>query len=94
MIPCLDDTNHEYYQHPSNQLELSQSNIDLLQKKLHILKELYHTRYHTYHHSTTKIKAIWEEFNIPVLERPVLPTSLSDKDMLIVSAYKHMYVPW
>lgn len=75
---------YEYYQHPTNQLQLTETTLQLLKQKLHTLKEIYQTRFHTFTYSTAKMKAIWEEFNIPILERPTLPTLLGDNDMLIV----------
>lgn len=79
------NNDYEYYQHPTNQFELTEYTIELLEDKLLALQQVYQTRYRTYQHSTTKIKAIWEEFNIPILERPILPTLLGEDDMLIVN---------
>lgn len=72
----------DYYHHPSNQLELTSATLNVLLEKQHALQSLYDTRIQIYNHSTTRIKAVWEEFNIPILERPTLPLRLSDQDMI------------
>lgn len=80
-------TTSSYYQHPMNELKLSQNILDILYTKNQALKSIFDTRYQIYHNSVTKVKAVWEEFNVPILERPILPTLLSSKDMLTVSIY-------
>ncbi|KAI8636916.1 hypothetical protein BD408DRAFT_425401 [Parasitella parasitica] len=72
----------DYYRHPSNQLQLTTWTLDLLYKKQRVLQSLYDARIHVYNHSTTRIKAVWEEFNIPILERPTLPLGLSNQNMI------------
>lgn len=72
----------DYYHHPSNQLQLTTSTLNVLLQKQRTLQTLYEDRIQVYNHSTTRIKAVWEEFNIPILERPALPLRLSDQDMV------------
>lgn len=72
----------DYYHHPSNQLQLTTSTLNVLLQKQHTLQSLYEERIQVYNNSTTRIKAVWEEFNIPILERPALPLRLSDQDMI------------
>jgi hypothetical protein len=74
-----------YYHHPTNTLKLTQQTLDILYTKNQQLKTLFDTRYDNYYKSITKVKAVWEEFNIPILERPILPSLLTNQDMLIVS---------
>ncbi|KAI9357488.1 hypothetical protein BD770DRAFT_388841 [Pilaira anomala] len=73
-----------YYHHPTNQLKLSRSTLDQLHLKNQALKSLFDTRYHIYSQSVTRVKAVWEEFNIPILERPLIPNLLGSDDMLIL----------
>lgn len=77
-----------YYHHPTNTLSLAQSTLDDLHAKNGALKSIFEERYQTYQKSVTKIKAVWEEFNIPILERPIIPMHLSSEDMLTVSSSK------
>ncbi|KAL7321400.1 hypothetical protein PS15m_001170 [Mucor circinelloides] len=72
----------DYYHHPSNQLQPTTSTLNVLLQKQHTLQSLYEERIQVYNNSTTRIKAVWEEFNIPILERPALPLRLSDQDMI------------
>jgi hypothetical protein len=72
----------DYYYHPSNQLGLTSATLNVLVEKQHVLQSLYDARIQIYNYSTTRIKAVWEEFNIPILERPTLPLRLSDQDMI------------
>ena len=74
-----------YYQHPTNQLSLSPMTMDSLYTKNQALKTIFESRCQLYQKSTTKVKAVWEEFNIPILERPILPITLSEQDMDTVS---------
>lgn len=76
-----------YYYHPSNTLKLTQETIQLLYTKNKQFKQLFDTRCSIYYKSITKVKAVWEEFNVPILERPILPDLLTDHDMLIVSFF-------
>ncbi|KAI7892611.1 microtubule associated protein-domain-containing protein [Mucor mucedo] len=75
------DAAFSYYEHPTNELKLSQDTLDILYTKNEALKSIFDQRYQLYHKSVIKVKAVWEEFNIPILERPTIPTSLSNKDM-------------
>lgn len=76
-----------YYQHPTNELKLSADTLDILNTKNQALKSIFDQRFQLYHKSVNKIKAIWEEFNVPILERPTIPTSLSAEDMLTVKYF-------
>jgi hypothetical protein len=78
------ETTNDYYHHPSNQFQPTQHTLTLLDSKQASLKQLYETRFQIYHQSVNKIKAIWEEFNIPILERPALPKTFGEKDMIHV----------
>jgi hypothetical protein len=82
-FPLREATN-DYYHHPSNQFQLTQHTLTLLNSKYTSLKQLYETRFQIYHQSVNKIKAIWKEFNIPVQERPVLPETFGKQDMIHV----------
>ncbi|KAL9540773.1 hypothetical protein MBANPS3_009498 [Mucor bainieri] len=77
-----ESSSFDYYHHPSNRLPLTASALNVLLQKQHALQTLYEDRIQVYNHSTTRIKAVWEEFNIPILERPALPLRLSDQDMV------------
>ncbi|KAI8071171.1 microtubule associated protein-domain-containing protein [Gilbertella persicaria] len=77
----LDRTN-DYFHHPSNPFQLTE--LPLLMDKQAQMKSLFDANCQMYHYSVTKIMAVWDEFNIPLLERPVLPNRLGAQDMRIL----------
>lgn len=78
-------THSSYYHHPTNELKLTQHTLNLLHDKNKSLKTIFDTRFQFYQQSIARIKTVWEEFNIPILERPILPKLLSKQDMDTVS---------
>ncbi|KAI8368043.1 hypothetical protein BD560DRAFT_454844 [Blakeslea trispora] len=86
LMDTLDDTRIDpFYAHPTNPFtQLSQEILDQLSQKHHQLESLFHTRWNIHQHAVHKIKTVWEEFNIPLLERPYLPQRLGIKDMQIL----------
>ncbi|KAI8090512.1 hypothetical protein BDF21DRAFT_449590 [Thamnidium elegans] len=81
-LSTQDPTFTAYYHHPTNQLKLSQNTLDLLLAKKNALQSLFDTRYRLYLSSVTRVKAVWEELNVPILERPRIPNLLGLDDML------------
>ncbi|GAA5808538.1 hypothetical protein MFLAVUS_001929 [Mucor flavus] len=71
-----------YYHHPTNQLKLSQNTLGSLLVKKNALQSLFDTRYRLYLSSVTRVKAVWEELSVPILERPRIPNLLGLDDML------------
>ncbi|OBZ88485.1 Coiled-coil domain-containing protein 87, partial [Choanephora cucurbitarum] len=75
----------QFYIHPANPFtQLSQERLDQLTLKHNELELLFNARWKTYEYAVHKIKTVWEEFNIPLLERPYLPQRLGAKDMQIL----------
>ncbi|KAI9273953.1 hypothetical protein EDC94DRAFT_593281 [Helicostylum pulchrum] len=81
-LSTQDPTFTAYYHHPTNQLKLSQNTLDLLLVKKNALQSLFDTRYRLYLSSVTRVKAVWEELNVPILERPRIPNLLGLDHML------------
>ncbi|KAI8975444.1 microtubule associated protein-domain-containing protein [Mycotypha africana] len=76
-------TINDYYNHPSNPFTtLTTDLITMLEQKHDEIKAIYTERHKIFVQSTTKIKTVWNELNLPVLERPSLPNTLATKDMI------------
>ncbi|KAI7899233.1 microtubule associated protein-domain-containing protein [Cokeromyces recurvatus] len=76
MQPCIAD-------HLKNDL-VRQDTLNQFSQHVTSLKSLYETRCRSYRYSVNKIKALWEELEIPIAKRSVLPTFLGKKSILVI----------
>ncbi|EIE81950.1 hypothetical protein RO3G_06655 [Rhizopus delemar RA 99-880] len=69
-----------YYQHTN--LPLSKNIISKLNEKKLELETMYKKHYVIYTRSVNKLKAVWDELQVPLLERPSIPQTLGINDMI------------
>jgi hypothetical protein len=81
MTMIVQDT--EYFH--KSLMKLSQNNLNQLRTMKQNLETIFKSRLIIYTKSITKIKAVWEELQVPILERPILPTKLGTSDMVKVN---------
>lgn len=81
MTMIVQDT--EYFH--KSLMKLSQNNLNQLRTMKQNLETIFKSRLIIYIKSITKIKAVWEELQVPILERPILPTKLGTSDMVKVN---------
>ncbi|KAG1264971.1 hypothetical protein G6F68_003952 [Rhizopus microsporus] len=78
MTMIVQDT--EYFH--KSLMKLSQNNLNQLRTMKQNLETIFKSRLIIYTKSITKIKTVWEELQVPILERPILPTKLGTSDMV------------
>lgn len=85
MTMIVQDT--EYFH--KSLMKLSQNNLNQLRTMKQNLETIFKSRLIIYTKSITKIKTVWEELQVPILERPILPTKLGTSDMVKVNIEKY-----